>query len=33
MVRNIITEGCEQARDNARDTLNDVRQAMGLSYL
>ncbi len=32
LVRNIITEGCEAARDVARDTLEEVRQAMGLSY-
>jgi len=32
LVRNIINEGCDQARDVARETLNDVRKAMGLSY-
>lgn len=32
LVRNIITEGCEAARDVARDTLDEVRQAMGLAY-
>jgi tryptophanyl-tRNA synthetase len=32
LVRNIITEGSEKARDAARETLNEVRQAMGLSY-
>ncbi|HLA75281.1 MAG TPA: tryptophan--tRNA ligase [Gammaproteobacteria bacterium] len=31
-VRNIIMEGCEAARDVARDTLEEVRQAMGLIY-
>jgi tryptophanyl-tRNA synthetase len=31
-VRNVILEGCEAARDVARDTLEEVRQAMGLSY-
>lgn len=31
-VRGIINEGCEAARDIARDTLEEVRQAMGLSY-
>jgi tryptophanyl-tRNA synthetase len=31
-VRAIIDEGCEAARDVARDTLDDVRQAMGLHY-
>ena len=28
----IIIEGSEKARDTARDTLQDVRQAMGLDY-
>ncbi len=28
----IIKEGCEEARDVARDTLDDVKQAIGLSY-
>lgn len=32
LVRNIISDGCEAARDVARDTLEDVRQAMGLAY-
>lgn len=32
MVRNIINEGCEKARDVARDTMEEVRQAMGLVY-
>ena len=32
LVRNIISEGCDQARDVARQTLNEVRQAMGLDY-
>ncbi len=31
-VRSIITDGCERARDVARETLTDVRQAMGLGY-
>ena len=30
LVRNIITEGCEAARDVARNTLDEVRQVMGL---
>ncbi len=30
-VQSIITEGCEVARDVARDTLDDVREAIGLS--
>ncbi len=32
LVRSIIDEGCDQARDSARETLDDVRQAMGLDY-
>ena len=31
-VRAIIAEGCEEARREARDTLDEVRQAMGLLY-
>ncbi|MFB3080120.1 MAG: hypothetical protein ACE1Y4_19160, partial [Lysobacterales bacterium] len=31
-VRSIIAEGCEDARDAARDTMDEVRQAMGLDY-
>lgn len=31
-VRGIIDEGCEAAREVARDTLEDVRQAMNLVY-
>lgn len=32
LVRSIIAEGCEEAREAARDTLDEVRQAMGLKY-
>ena len=32
LVRNIISEGCEKARDDARDTMEEVRQCMGLVY-
>ncbi len=32
LVRGIIDEGCEKAREVARQTLQDVREAMGLSY-
>lgn len=32
LVRNIINEGNEAARDVARDTLEEVREAMGLAY-
>ena len=31
LVKSIIAEGCETARESARETLHDVRQAMGLS--
>ncbi|MET1078464.1 MAG: tryptophan--tRNA ligase [Pseudomonas sp.] len=32
LVRGILAEGAERARDQARETLVEVRQAMGLSY-
>nr|WP_020583875.1 tryptophan--tRNA ligase [Endozoicomonas elysicola] len=32
VVKSIITEGCEKARDEAQDTLKEVRDAMGLHY-
>ena len=32
VVRAIIAEGCEKARDSARDTMHEVRTAMGLEY-
>jgi tryptophanyl-tRNA synthetase len=32
LVRNIINEGCDKARDVARQTLSEVRQVMGLEY-
>ena len=32
LVRSIIAEGCEEARDVVRETLEEVRSAMGLSY-
>jgi tryptophanyl-tRNA synthetase len=32
LVRNIIAEGCESAREVAKDTLGAVRRAMGLAY-
>lgn len=31
VVETIINEGCEVARDNARDTMEEVRRAMGLT--
>jgi tryptophanyl-tRNA synthetase len=32
VVRSIIAEGCDEARDAARETLDDVREAMGIMY-
>lgn len=32
MLRSVIADGCEQARDAARDTMAEVRQAMGLRH-
>ncbi len=32
LVRSIIAEGCEAARDQAQETMEEVRQAMGLDY-
>ena len=32
LVRSIIADGCDRARDAARETLEDVRAAMGLDY-
>jgi len=32
LVRGIIAEGCEKAREVARQTLDEVRQAIGMSY-
>jgi len=32
LVRTIVAEGCEKAREAARATLEDVRNAMGLGY-
>ena len=32
MVRSIVNDGCEAARDEARETLDEVRTAMGLIY-
>lgn len=31
-VENIINEGCEAARDVARDTMEEVRKAMGITF-
>ena len=32
LVRSVINEGCERARDVARQTITEVRQVMGLEY-
>jgi tryptophanyl-tRNA synthetase len=32
LVRNIISDGCEKARELASETMRDVREAMGLNY-
>ena len=32
LVRNIVADGCEKARKLARETMREVREAMGLSY-
>ncbi len=32
LVRNIIADGCENARKLGRETMRDVREAMGLDY-
>jgi tryptophanyl-tRNA synthetase len=32
LVRNIVADGCEKARDLARETMRDVRESMGVGY-
>ena len=32
LVKNIIADGCDKARELARETMRDVREAMGLEY-
>ena len=32
LVRNIIADGCERARDVAEETMTEVRNAVGLTY-
>jgi tryptophanyl-tRNA synthetase len=32
LVKNVVSEGCERARKLARETMREVRDAMGLSY-
>lgn len=31
-VKSVVAEGCSEARDTARDTMEDVRAAMGVDY-
>jgi tryptophanyl-tRNA synthetase len=32
LVKNLVAEGCERARKLARETMREVREAMGLNY-
>jgi len=32
MIKNVVAEGCERARKMARETMREVRDAMGLGY-
>jgi len=32
LVRNVLADGCERARQLAAETMRDVREAMGLAY-
>jgi tryptophanyl-tRNA synthetase len=32
LIKNIIADGCDKARDAAEETMRDVREAMGLDY-
>jgi tryptophanyl-tRNA synthetase len=32
LVRSIVADGCDKARDLARETMREVREAMGLNY-
>jgi tryptophanyl-tRNA synthetase len=32
LVRNVVADGCDKARDLARETMREVREAMGLNY-
>jgi tryptophanyl-tRNA synthetase len=32
LVRSIVADGCDKARDLARETMREVREVMGLSY-
>jgi tryptophanyl-tRNA synthetase len=32
LVKSIVADGCEKARELARETMRDVRESMGLEY-
>ena len=32
LVKNIIADGCERARDTAEETMDEVRHAMSIDY-
>jgi tryptophanyl-tRNA synthetase len=32
LVKGLVADGCEKARDLARQTMRDVREAMGLNF-
>lgn len=32
LVKNIVADGCDKARDLARETMREVREVMGLDY-
>jgi len=32
LVRNIVADGCDKARELARETMREVREVMGLNY-
>jgi tryptophanyl-tRNA synthetase len=32
LIRNIVADGCDKAREIARETMRDVREVMGLNY-
>ena len=33
LVKNVVREGCEKARDTARRTMAEVMEAVGMDYL
>jgi tryptophanyl-tRNA synthetase len=32
LVRSIVADGCDKARELARETMREVREVMGLNY-